>query len=67
VLLETCCGSASGTAIALTAITMPADPEHGMTSAAAANPLPEDRFARKRHARHGRGLDNCNGSWQVRT
>ena len=61
-LLEACCGSASGTAIALTAITMLEDPEHSMTSAAAANPLPEDRFARKGRARHGRGLDNSNGS-----
>jgi hypothetical protein len=66
-LLETCCGPASGTAIALAAITMLADPEHGMTSVAAANSLPENRFARKRHARHRRGLDNSNGSWQVRT
>jgi hypothetical protein len=66
-LLETCCGPASGTAIALAAITVLADPEHGMTSAAAANPLPENRFAMKRHARPMRGLDNSNGSWKVRT
>jgi hypothetical protein len=36
------------------------DPEHCMTSAAAANPLPENRFALNRHARHRRGLDNGN-------
>jgi hypothetical protein len=66
-LLQACCGPASGTAITLAAIAMLTDPEHSMTSAAAADPLPENRFAMKRHARHGRGLDNSNGSWQVRT
>ena len=66
-LLETCRGTASAAAIALTAITMLTDPEHGMTPAAAAKPLPENRFAMNRHARHRRGLDNGNGSWQVRT
>jgi hypothetical protein len=66
-LLETRSGTASGAAIALPAITMLTDPEHGMTSAAAANPLTENRFAMNRHARHGRELDHGNGSWQVRT
>jgi len=66
-LLQTRSNPASGAAIALAAITMLADPEHDLTSAAAANPLPENRFAMKRHARHRRGLDNGNGSWQVRT
>jgi hypothetical protein len=59
-LLEACCGTASGAAIALAAITVPADPEHGMTSATAANPLPENRFAMKRHAANRRRLDNGN-------
>jgi len=54
-------------AIALTAITVLTDPEHHMTSTAAANPLPQNHFARKRHARPRRGLDNGSQSWQVRT
>jgi hypothetical protein len=66
-LLETCLGTATGAAIALSVITMLTDPEHCMTSAAAANPLPENRCALSRHTRHRRGLDNGNGSWQVRT
>ena len=59
-LLETCLGTASGAAITLTPITMLADPEHCMTSAAAADPLPENRFPMNRHACHRRGLDNGN-------
>ncbi len=59
-LLETCFGTAGGAAIALSAITMLTDPEHCVTSAAVANPLPENRFAMSRHARHRRGLDNGN-------
>jgi len=62
-LLQTGRGAASRAAIALSAVTMPAEAEHGMTSAA--NALPENRFARNRHARR-RGLDNGNASWQVR-
>jgi hypothetical protein len=54
-------------AIALTAITVLTDPEHHMTSTAAANPLPQNHFARKHHARRRRGLDNGSRSWQVRT
>src|SRR5579864_3933541 len=53
-------------AIVLSAITVLTDPEHRMTSTAAANPLPQNHFARKRHARR-RGLDNGSRSWQVRT
>ena len=64
-LLKTGWGSASWAAIALPAITIPADAKHAMTSAADA--LPEKRFARNRHARHRRRLDNGNGSWQVGT
>jgi hypothetical protein len=54
-------------AIALSAITVLTDPEHRLTSTAAANPLPQNHFARKRHARHKRRLDNGSRSWQVRT
>jgi hypothetical protein len=54
-------------AIALTAITVLTDPEHRMTSTATANPLPQNHFARKRHARPRRRLDNGSRSWQVRT
>jgi len=54
-------------AIALSAITVLTDPEHRLTSSAAANPLPQNHFARKRHARPRRGLDNGSQSWQVRT
>lgn len=54
-------------AIALSAVTMLTDPEHRMTSTAAANSLPQNHFARKRHARPRRGLDNGSQSWQVRT
>jgi hypothetical protein len=59
--------AADWTAIALTAITVLTDPEHHMTSTAAANPLPQNHFARKHHARRRRGLDNGSRSWQVRT
>jgi hypothetical protein len=49
-------------AIALSTITLLTNPEHRMTSTAAANPLPQDHFAGKRHVRRGRGLDNGNRS-----
>jgi hypothetical protein len=54
-------------AIALSAITVLTDPEHRMTSTAAANPLPQNHFARKRHVHPRRGLDNGSQSWQVKT
>jgi hypothetical protein len=66
-LLEPGCGPASGAAIALSAVTVRTDPEHRLASAAAANPLPENDFAMKCHARPQAGLDNGNRSWQVRT
>lgn len=59
--------AAGQAAIALSTITVLADPEHRMASAAAANPLPENHFARNVHARPQAGLDNGNRSWQVRT
>src|SRR5450756_233875 len=48
-LLESGFSAASGTAIALSAITVLADPEHRVASTAAANPLPEKHFAKSRH------------------
>lgn len=56
---------ACGTAIALSAIAVPADPEHCVTSQT--NPLTKDRLAMKIHVRQQAGLDNGGRSWQVRT
>jgi len=61
------CTAAHRAAITLSAITVLTDPERRMTSTAAANPLPQNHFARKRHARRKRRLDNGSRSWQVRT
>jgi len=66
-LFEPCGGAAGGAAIAMAAITVLADPEHRLTSAAATNPLPQNHFAVSRHVRRGRGLDNGSRSCQVRT
>jgi hypothetical protein len=60
-------GAARGAAIALSAITMPADPEHCVASSAEANPLTKNHLAMQNHVRPQAGLDNGNGSWQVRT
>jgi len=51
-------GSALRAAIPLSAITMYADPEHGVASIAAASPLTQNHFVVNRHARRRRGLDN---------
>jgi hypothetical protein len=59
--------AASGAAIALSAITVPADPEHRVASNAEANPLTKNHLAMKSHVRPQAGLDNGNGSWQVKT
>jgi hypothetical protein len=64
-LLEPGFGAASGTAITLSVIAVFADPEQRVASAAAANPLPENRLALVRHVRPKTGLDNGNKSWQV--
>jgi hypothetical protein len=56
-LLEPGLAAASGAAITLAAITVPTNPEHGAASAAAADPLMENRFV-NRHARQSAGLDN---------
>jgi hypothetical protein len=60
-------GAARRAAIALSAITMLTDPEHRLTSTAAASPLPQNHFAITCHARLRRGLDKGSRSWQVRT
>jgi hypothetical protein len=60
-------GAAGGAAIALPTITVLTDPEQRVAAAAAANPLPENDFARNRHARPQTGLDNGSRSWQVKT
>jgi len=60
-------GAAGGAAIALSTITVLTDPEQRVAAAAAANPLPENDFARNRHARPQTGLDNGSRSWQVKT
>ena len=49
--------AASKAAIALSTITVLTDPEHRVTSAAAANPLTENYFAVNRHAHSRAGLD----------
>lgn len=59
--------AAKEAAIALSAITMLADPEHRVAFTAAANPLPENHFSMSRHPCPQAGLDNGNQSWQVRT
>jgi hypothetical protein len=59
-------GAAGEAAIALSAITVLTDPEHRVTSIAAANPLTENHFAINRHARPQTGLDIGSRSWQVR-
>jgi hypothetical protein len=66
-LLEPGLSTASGAAVALSAITVLADPEHRVAFSAAANPLPENYFAVGRHRCPHAGLDNGNRSWQVRT
>lgn len=66
-LLGPSLGAASGAAIALSAITMPTNPEHGVACVATANPLTENRFAMNRHAARGAAMDKGNRLWQVRT
>jgi len=66
-LLEPGFGTARRTAIALPAVPVLTDPEHRVASTATASPLPENHFARNRHARPQTGLDNGKQSCQVRT
>ena len=53
--------TATQAAIALSAITMAAEPEHGATRFRAANPLPKNNFAVIVHLPSQAGLDNGNG------
>jgi hypothetical protein len=57
-LLEACYGTATRAAIALAAITTPANPEHRLAPIAAALTLPENRLARNGHVLLQKGLDN---------
>ena len=66
-LLKARFGAATRAAIALTAITMLANPEDCMTSMAAANSLPEKPFSRNDDVLSQEGLDNGSRSWQVGT
>ena len=50
--------AASEAAVALPAITVRANPEHRVATTAAANPLPENYFATRRHPCARAGLDN---------
>ena len=66
-LPQTGFGPAGVTAIALSMIAVPADPEHRVASSAEANPLTKNDLAMTIHARREAGLDNGDRSWQVRT
>jgi hypothetical protein len=66
-LLESCFGTASDAAIALSTITVLTDPEHRVASAATANPLTENYLAMNRQCPPMAGWTTGNGSWQVRT
>jgi hypothetical protein len=54
-------------AIALSAVAVPANPEHRVASHAETNPLTKYNLAMSIHARRQAGLDNGARSWQVRT
>jgi hypothetical protein len=60
-LLESRAVTAGETAIALAAVAVQAEPEHGKASLRAANPLPENDFAVTVHLPSQAGLDNGNG------
>jgi hypothetical protein len=64
VLLDACFGAATRAAIALAAITTPANPEHRMASIAAANTFSEERLPNNGHVLLQKGLDNGSQSWQ---
>ena len=54
-------------AVTLSAVAVPADPEHRVTSGCRTNPLPKNHLALRIHVRCQAGLDNGDRSWQVRT
>jgi len=55
------------TAITLSPVAVPADPENRVTSDCRTNPLPKDHLAMPIHVGRQAGLDNGDRSWQVRT
>lgn len=65
-LLQPGLAAAIRTAVLLATIAVLAKPEHRVTSAAAADPLVENRLVNG-HARPPAGLDSGRESWQVRT
>jgi len=54
--------AAGQAAVALSAIAVGTEEENGAACTAQANPMPQNYFARRRHARSQAGLDNGNGS-----
>ena len=62
-----CLSPARLTAIALSSVAVPADPEHRLASRADAYPLTKHNLAMKIHRAPQAGLDNGDSSWQVRT
>ena len=51
----------------MSAVAVPADPEHCVASDAEANPLTKNHLAMKIHVRPEAGLDNGDQSWRVKT
>jgi len=54
-------------AVTLSAVAVPADPEHCVASKGRTNPLTKNHLAMTIHVRPEAGLDNGDRSWQVRT
>jgi len=54
-------------AVTLSAVAVPADPEHCVASNGRTNPLTKNHLAMTIHVRPEAGLDNGDRSWQVRT
>ena len=54
-------------AVTLSAVAVPADPEHCMASKGRTNPLTKNHLAMTIHVRPEAGLDNGDRSWQVKT
>ena len=54
-------------AVTLSAVAVPADPEHCLASNGRTNPLPKHHLAMTIHVRPKAGLDNGDRSWQVKT
>ena len=65
-LLAKACPATQRTAVALSSITVAADPEDPAACVGAAKSLMENRFGTNRHLRPEAGLDNGQSSWQVR-